>query len=358
MINILEVDNSKGWGGQEIRTQRLVNGMNQKKFNVYFAAQPDSGYMKRKSVIKATFLPLKIRKGYDVIALFRLCYFIWKYKIDIVATHSGWDGWLGAIAAKITRCKVVRTRHLQTPITNKFSYNISDKVVTDSHFVKKALKEQGVKGEKIVTIHTGVNIREFNPHVKPQLRQELKLDQEAILIGMSAVFRYAKRHDLLVEAVHKLQKLYPHLPLYLVFIGTGPQKKVVEKQVKLLKMKEERVVFLGHRKGIPYLLVDLDICVLPSEMEALGTAIIEASACSVPIVGSSAGGIPEVVLHGKTGMVFESGNVEDLVEKLKFLIFDPEKRKEMGEQARIHAENMFSVEKMVKETEKLYKKII
>ena len=57
-------------------------------------------------------------------------------------------------------------------------------------------------------------------------------------------------------------------------------------------------------------------------------------------------------------MVFESGNVEDLVEKLKFLIFDPEKRKEMGEQARIHAENMFSVEKMVKETEKLYKKII
>ncbi len=115
---------------------------------------------------------------------------------------------------------------------------------------------------------------------------------------------------------------------------------------------------LGHREDIDKILPNFDIFVLPSNLEALGTALLEAQSCGVPVVASRVGGIPECVSEGKTGFLFEKENVNELGEKLIKLIENKNLRYEFSKNAIEWIENNFSTQKMVKDTENLYKRII
>ncbi len=343
-IRILELEASKGWGGQEKRTVRLVNHLNPEEFEVFFAVSPESELFKRKKEIKAEFFSLEIRNSFDLKAIFSVIKLVKKLKIDIISTHSGKDGWIGALAGKLTSTKVVRTRHLIVPIPSAISYNLSDKVVAISQAVKNRLIEDGVKPEKIEVIYTGIDLERFKPNF------EKKRKNERIVVGIVAVLRAAKRHKLLIEAIKNL----PDAELWIV--GEGPQKKNLIEFVKKLNL-EERIKFLGFQEKIEQIFQQIDIAVLPSEHEALGTALIEAQACGVPVIGSRVGGIPETLIEGKTGFLFEKDNLEELIDKLRILIENPEIRKKFGKAGRAFVEKKFSLEKMVRDTENLYKSL-
>ncbi len=345
MINILELEASKGWGGQEKRTVRLINGLDKSKYKVYFGAFPDSKIAQNRSQIDATLLPLKIANSYDVFAIWRVVGFVKKYRINIISTHSGKDGWIGAIAGKIAGVPVVRTRHLQTPINSPFSYNLSTKVVTVSNQVNEYLASVGVKKEKLMTIYTGVDTNQYNPTPKKSLKDELGVSKECVLIGIVAVLRSAKRHDMLIRAIADLSNSH------LVIVGSGPQEENLKNLVADLGYKE-RVHMLGHREDVSEILPSLDIFVLPSKMEALGTAILEASACGVPCVGSRVGGIPECIEDGKSGLLFD--DEAGLKKALERLCSDEALREQMGKRARELVCEKFSNEVMIKKTEELY----
>ena len=82
------------------------------------------------------------------------------------------------------------------------------------------------------------------------------------------------------------------------------------------KKLENKVIMTGRRDDVADILSDFDIFVLPSSQEALGTSILEASSCGVPVIGSRVGGIPECINEDKNGLLFEAMNVDDLKEKL------------------------------------------
>ena len=351
-INILEMECSKGWGGQEKRTIRLVNNLNKNRFKIYYAAQPDSNIVKNKKDIKATIIPLQMKQSYDVIAIYNLYKVVKKYNIDIISTHSGKDAWLGSIIGKLTGTKVVRVRHLQTPINSTASYNLSTKVVTVSKQVKKYLKERGVKEEKLLTIYTGVDTNKFKPQKEKSLKKELNLNNETIIIGIVAVLREAKRHKDLIEAISQI-----HGDIKLIIVGSGPQEENIKKIIDTKNLKD-KVIMLGHREDIKDLLPSFDIFVLPSNMEALGTSLLEASSCGIPCIGSKVGGIPECIIDNETGFLFENQNVKELKEKLEKLIFNKDLRIRFGKSARELIEKNFSVSSMVKKTEDLYESLV
>lgn len=349
MINILELDSSKGWGGQEKRTLRVINSLDKDRFKVFLVAHKDSEYLKNSHLFDATPLELNIRQSYDVSALFKLISIIKKYSIDIVVTHSGKDGWIGALGAKIAGCKCVRVRHLQTQISSPLSYNLSSKVVAVSNFVKNYLEDAGVKEEKLVTIHTGVDVKSFEASGS-RLRDELGVGKDIVLVGIVAVLRAAKRHDDLLKAFSMIEG-----SAKLVIIGSGPREEYIKNLISELKL-EDRVFMLGHREDIKEIMHELDIFVLPSREEALGTAIIEASSAGVATLGSSAGGIGECV--GDGGLIFEALNVEDLKEKLERLINDRELREKLAKNAKELAQRSFSIESMKDKTQRLYEKLV
>lgn len=313
-IHILEMEISKGWGGQEKRTVRLINHLNKDEFKVFYVAQPDSNIVKNKDEIDATIIPLVMRQSYDIKAIYNLCKIVKEKKIDIISTHSGKDAWLGAIVGKIMDKKVVRVRHLQTPINSTASYNLSTKVVAVSKQVEKYLEERGVKKEKLQTIYTGIDTARFNPQKEYDLKKELHIQKDTVLVGIVAVLRGAKRHIDLIEAISNIKA-----DVRLVIVGSGPQEKNIKDFIED-KSVQDKVIMLGHREDVDKILPNLDIFVLPSNMEALGTSILEASACGVPCIGSRVGGIPECIQDGKSGYLFENQNTKELQEKLELLI--------------------------------------
>ncbi len=351
-MNILELEYSLGWGGQEKRTVRLINNLD-KDFKVFYIVRPNSTLYKRKKEINANVIPLEINPIYNPKTIFSLVNFIKKNNIKIISTHSGKDAWLGNILGKLTKAKVVRTRHLLTPNKNPLSYNLSDKVVCVSKKVEDNLIKLGVKKNKLTTIYTGIDTEKFKPNSFKKLRKEFNIDEKTILIGIVAVLRNAKRHIDLIEAVDRLK----NENIKLMIIGNGPQEEKLKKIIKE-KNLQNKIIMTGHREDISEILSDLDIFCLPSSMEALGTSILEASACSVPVVASRVGGIVECVKEDRNGLLFEPKNVEDLTQKLKKLITDKNLRLFYKKNARIFIENNFSVKKMVELTQNLYREII
>jgi len=348
-MNILEIEYSKGWGGQEKRTIRLINHLD-KKYKVFFVAQPDSNIVKHKDEINAEVIPLKMGQIYNPITILKLAWIVRKNHISLISTHSGKDAWLGAIVGKITDVPVIRTRHLLTKINSPKSYNLSTITVAVSKQVENYLKSMGVKNT--TTIYTGIDTDLYKPNNLKKLRKEYNISDDTIVIGIVAVLRAAKRHKDLIEAVSQIDR-----NIKLIIVGDGPQWDNLQNLIKE-KHLEDKVIMTGQRDDVPEILSDFDIFVLPSSEEALGTSILEASSAGVAIVGSDVGGIPECVKEDKNGLLFEPKNVEDLKNKLLMLIDDKDRLNFYKQNARKFILDNFSVDKMVKETENLYERVV
>lgn len=354
MIKVLEVEASKGWGGQEKRTVRLANYMPPEKIKTYFAVNPDSVLMRDGKKLNIECLPVKTRATYDIVAVFRLVKYIKELGIDIVSTHSGRDAWLGGMAAKIAGVKCVRVRHLQTPFASPFSYrHLTDEITAISVGVREYIASRGVDKNKIRLIYTGIDTEHFQK-AESSFRSEFGIKNETFLIGIVAILRGAKRHKDLIDAVKKLSEKYD---VKLVIAGEGPQWDNLQAKIKETGL-EDRVIMTGFRSDTVNILSALDLFVLPSNMEALGTALLEAQSCGVPVIGSLVGGIPEALEENGSGLLFEAENVEDLREKIERFITDKEFCEKAGKRAREFVVEKFSVEKMVADTLKQYEEIL
>jgi L-malate glycosyltransferase len=351
MIKILEMESSKGWGGQEKRTVRLVNNLPSDEYQVYWAVEQESHLFKKRDEIAGNFFTFKLNRIYNIKTIFSLCKFVKSNNIDIISTHSGKDAWIGSIVGKLTKTKVIRVRHLIVPITSPTSYNLSSKVVAVSKQVQKELQEQGVKPEKLLTIYTGIDTTKFVPEKEYNLRKELHLEEDTILVGIVAVLRRAKRHQELLETFSKIENKKARL----IIVGDGPQYNNLIEYAKKLNI-QNRVIFLGHREDINLLLPNFDIFTLTSEHEALGTSLLEAQSCGVCVVASNVGGIPETLKEGKTGFLFN--NFDELKQYLEKLLDDENLRKALGQNARENILANFSVTKMLSDTTRLYKEIL
>jgi len=347
-MNILEMEHSKGWGGQEKRTIRLINNLND-RYKTFFIAQPDSQIVKHKDEINAEVIPFKMGQIYNIFTIFKLALMIKRYNIDIISTHSGKDAWLGAIAGKLTSTPVIRTRHLLTKINSPFSYNLSTIVVSVSKQVEDYLKSVGVKNT--TTIYTGVDTNIYKPNSLNKLREEYNISKDTFVVGIVAVLRAAKRHKDLIEAISDIKK-----DIKLVIVGDGPQKKNIQNLIKE-KGLENKVIMTGKRDDVNEILSDFDLFVLPSNQEALGTSLLEASSCAVPVIGSRVGGIPECVREDKNGLLFEAENIDELREKIIEMMENKERYEFFKANSREFIIKNFSVEKMVKDTQELYDKI-
>ncbi|WP_169754802.1 glycosyltransferase family 4 protein [Campylobacter curvus] len=341
-INILELESSLGFGGQEHRTQRVINGLNKDKFKIFYGL--NAGAKSLEKQIDCEFIKFNLKKIYNLFEIFKICRFVKANDIDIIATHSGKDGNIGALVAKLTGTKVVRTRHLQTPINSAFSYNINDKIVAVSNAVKSQLISQGVRRNLIEIIYTGVDTAKFTPNFTKDIRRELNLSPKCVVVGIVAVLRAAKNHKILFEAFSEL-----NLPnTALVVVGDGPQEE------NLKKFATPNIFMLGGRSDVSEFLGSFDIFVLPSRMEALGTALLEAQSCGVACIGSDAGGIGEAIAQDKTGLLFKNGDKDLLKDALKRLIINAELRAKFSQNAREFIVRNFSIETMVAQTEAMY----
>lgn len=280
-------------------------------------------------------------------------------RVDIVNTHSGRDSILAGIAGRLSRTKpvIVRTRHLALPITSKFTYSVlPHRVVAVSDYVRRYLIGLGIPAERVATVTTGVNLSRFDPESEAgTLKQELKLDQHSLLVGTVAILRFKKGHHVLLEAIPKILAAVPNAMF--LFAGDGPQHENLSKAIEAKKL-DQHVLLLGLRRDIPNVLKSIDLFVLPTLEEALGTSFLEAMAMEKPVIGTRVGGVPEVIHEGMNGLLVNPGDPEDLANAVIRLLKSPDLARSMGARGRTFATTEFTVDRMCLRMHELYQTLL
>jgi glycosyltransferase involved in cell wall biosynthesis len=145
---------------------------------------------------------------------------------------------------------------------------------------------------------------------------------------------------------------------HLVLAGDGSERAMLDALAAELKLGTDAVTFLGFREDVPRVLSALDGYVLPSREEGLGTAILEALAVGLPVVATRVGGIPESVIHEKTGLLVEPDQPQELADAMLRFMESEELRRTLPEGARHHIETNFTESALVHKTLSFYESVL
>jgi N-acetyl-alpha-D-glucosaminyl L-malate synthase BshA len=200
-----------------------------------------------------------------------------------------------------------------------FSINGSDAVTTVSESLKKDTLQHFKVENEISVVSNFVCVNKYRDRVDDCNKRNFAPNGEKILMHISN-FRSVKRIQDIVRAFCEVRK---QLSCKLLLIGDGPEKTMVEQLVVKLKL-EDSVVFTGALKDTETALSMADLFLLASETESFGLVALEAMAASVPVVSTNSGGLPEVNVHGETGLLNDVGDVRQMATNILTILKDDE----------------------------------
>ena len=239
------------------------------------------------------------------------------------------------------------------PIT-RFSIDQSDGVTSISQYLAERTAEVLAVATSIRVIPNFVNCDMY--HRTPEImkhRSNWAKPDEKILVHLSN-FRPVKRIPDVIEIFDLVQK---QMPAKLIMIGDGPERSRAE-WLAVEKGIHRKVEFLGKQDGIYEKLPLADVMLMPSELESFGLAALEAMACQVVPISTDAGGVPEVIQHGKTGFLAPVGDVEAMAKYAIELLSDQERLENMGVSARASAQARFCASKIIPMYEDFYREVL
>jgi N-acetyl-alpha-D-glucosaminyl L-malate synthase BshA len=235
----------------------------------------------------------------------------------------------------------------------KFSIEKSDGVTAVSRHLKEKTLTNYAINKEIDVIPNFVDVEEYRHVDDSCIRRKFSLDDKRILIHVSN-FRPVKRVMDVVKIFDIVQK---KIPAALILVGDGPERSNCEMLVRELGLQHS-VKFLGKQNELPEILSAADIFLMPSQSESFGLSALEAMACEVPVISSSVGGLPELVVHNQTGYIAEIGDVERMAKYAVDLLTNETKREMFAKEGRKRAMEMFNLDKIVGEYERHYEKIL
>ena len=358
-ITILHTEWSDGWGGQEIRILAESIALIKKGYRVIIAAKPNSQLLARAKDAQVRVLPIKMNKGLNIMAILKLFFFIKKEAVSIVHTHSSVDSRTAGIAGKLARIKVVRSRHISIPVSKSrltwFQYMVlADRLITSGKFIKDMLvKENKMLPDRIVSAPAGVDENLFRPDGKKSLdREVIGLKKENFVVGMVSVLRSWKGHEFVIRAISSLIKKIPNI--HLLIVGDGPVRKDIMNLIEELKL-QDYVTLSGHQLDPVPFYQEMDVVILPSYAgEATSQTLPQAMLMNKPVISTNIGGLAEVVIDRKTGLVVEPKDTRSIYEAILEIYTNKDLREKMKSNARQHALKNFTFNQMIKTTEDVY----
>ncbi|MHA1185266.1 MAG: N-acetyl-alpha-D-glucosaminyl L-malate synthase BshA [Candidatus Heimdallarchaeota archaeon] len=227
------------------------------------------------------------------------------------------------------------------------SLNAHDSLSTVSHWMKQFVLDNYNITKEIEVIHNFVDPEKF-AHIK-------KPEKDDFVLCHVSNFRKVKRSPDIIQALAIALKQQDNIRLEM--IGQGPELEYCQDLAISLGIKD-KVTFRGSLLNVPKVLCYTDAFVIPSEIESFGLAALEAMACSIPVISSNAGGLPEVVKHEKTGYNVDPGDVDGLAKYISLLAADESLRKKLGKEAAKVSREDFHPDKIIPQYEQLYKRML
>jgi glycosyltransferase involved in cell wall biosynthesis len=360
-MKILYIDTENFWRGGQEQLFSLICGMKQAGHEIMLASPSTAPLSEKVSRLGIRTINFDQRMEISPKA-FRFLYSLMKNNpVDIIHFNTPQPVFPGGLAAKLLaftkgkRPVTVCSRRVNFPLKYRLSrwkYNhLTDRVLTVSESIRKTLLNSGIRSNLVETVYEGID-PDWNDAQKPAA---LPFCKDSLVVGTVAHLSQEKGHVDILKAISLLRDKCPEACF--VFVGEGLMRSELEEYARDLGVSDI-VHFTGFREDSEALMKNFDIFCLPSLSEGLSSAIMSAMACSLPVISTNVGGIPELVIHGKTGLLTEPSAPDQLAESLLRLLTSPEERIRFGREGRKIVETRFTIRHKLEKTEYYYKLLL
>jgi len=374
-MKIVHVITGLSTGGAEMMLYKLLSRMNADEFDSEVVSLTDDGPIADK--IRMLGIPVQalgMKRGIpNPVALFKLTFLLRRKRPDLVQTWLYHSDFIGGMASKIAgNMKTfwsIRQSNIDVDSNKrstiwvakacaKLSSWLPDKIIVCSHAALKSHQALGYCMEKMFVIPNGFDLDEFrpDPEARKSVRKELKLDENALLVGLVARFDPQKDHRNFIEAAELIREKIP--AVHFMLCGEG----IDNGNTRLMQWIEKGQVagcfhLLGIRKDVSRLVAAMDVAVSSSLGEGFPNVVGEAMACSVPCVVTDVG--DSALIVADTGRVVPAKDPGALAAAILGLLQAPPAfREEMGELARQRVKMNYSLDSVVREYEAVFRETV
>ena len=361
----LHIDSARTWRGGQNQVLLTVLGMRALGHRSTLVAHP-AGELRQRAREGLDLIPLAPATEMDLSAAWRLARLVKQLKPDVIHAHDPHAVAMAALALSMwggsrtapPRPPLVASRrvdfHMKANALSRWKYRQVDCFVCASDAIRAMVIADGVPPARAVTVHEGIDLAHVAAAPAADLHADLWLPHHAPIVGNVAALVPHKGQRHLVEAAAIVVTQVPDARF--VIAGEGELRAQLERQIKERHL-EKHVFLAGFRPDILSVHKAFDVFVMSSLTEGLGTSLLDAMACGKPIVATTAGGMPEVVADGDTGLLVPPRDDQALAAAIVRLLKDPASRAAMGAAGERRVRELFSSERMVQDTLQVYQRV-
>jgi L-malate glycosyltransferase len=364
----LHIDTARTWRGGQNQVLLTVLGLRALGHRSMLVAHA-AGELRQRAQEGLELVPIAPKTEMDLSAAWKLSRLIKQLRPDVVHAHDPHGVAMAAIALSMGMGRggsraarpappLVAARrvdfHMKDNALSRWKYRQVDCFICASEAIRSMVIADGVPAARAVTVYEGIDLGHVAAAPAANLHAELWLPHQAPIVGNVAALVPHKGQRHLIEAAAIVMKRVPDARF--VIAGEGELRPALERQIKEHHL-EKHVFLAGFRPDVLSLHKAFDIFVMSSVTEGLGTSLLDAMACGKPIVATTAGGMPEVVKDGKTGILVPPRDHEAMAEAIVRLLSDEDARRAMGAAGLARVRELFSAERMVQDTLEIYRRV-
>ncbi len=357
-LRILFVNSIQMFGGGEVWMLRTLALLKEKGHRVWLLCRPGTRLAQEALRQGIAVRTMRMRGDFDALSIWQVFRLIKRLRIQVVLTNMDKELRFAGIAARLAGVGAVFPRRgIDYPLKDRwryrFAYNkLASMVIANSKATARALRRNApwLPEERIAVIYNGIDPAPFVSG-SPRLRQEYRLPAHARVIGFVGQLDERKGICYLLQAFAEVHRRHPETVLLVV--GEGPLREWIVTTAAAYGLARA-VILTGFREDVPAVMRSIDMLVLPSLWEGFGIVLIEAMAAGRPVVTTAVSSMPEIVLHGRTGLLVPPGNAQALAEAVCALLEDPARAKRMGRAGQVRVSEHFADQRMLRELEGLF----
>lgn len=372
-VRVLHLNTASDWRGGERQVYNLALGLKKDSLaESLVVVQPGSDLEKRCIAAGIECRAVRMRGELDIFAAQKIVKIADSFGANIIHTHTGAAHTLGLLVKrKRPELKLVVSRRVDFPagknLLSQWKYHsaLVDKYVAVSENVGRVLIQDGIDSSKIEVVHSGIDPDSYPDIEKLNtdgVKREFRIKNGEMVIGNVGALVEHKDQKTLIDAFALFLSRRPpgqnNARVRLFIVGSGKLEGELRAQAKALNLVSgEDIIFTGYREDVLDFYGAMDIFVMSSEKEGLGTAVLDAMYYGLPIISTDAGGLPEMVDHEKGGFLSPVGDASSMATAIANLCDSPEKREKMGEYNRKKILKFTSVE-VVRKTAAIYRTLL
>ena len=367
-MKIFQLSSAQAFGGGERHLVDLANALAARGHEVHATLRPNSPLIKELAGLPTgniTTLPL--RNALDAVSARKLAHYVREHKLQIVHAHMARDYPLASYAARRNpSSRLIITRHVLFPLNRLHSITLSQvaRIIAVSDAVARQLRTQGaIPAERLVVVPNGIDVQRFVAKThsdRSNFRRQWKIAEDSLLIGTVGEIAALKGHEEFLRAASIILRRFPKAEFLIAGVDTsrdGKNQRTLEGLIAQLNLANA-IHVIGWVDDLASLYCALDVFVSASHTESFGLAIAESMASATPVVATATEGASEIITNGETGLLVPIAEAEALAAAVTDLLGDEDKRSRFAACGRERIQQQFSLGRMVKATEEIYREML